>query len=161
MDYNKKYRWAMAGFLVMLFLNIAIISGIWIFRPGGHFMGREGAGQFRMQRFIEQELNLSEDQKQAFRELRRDHIRETRNIHRDIRIYRRSLFGLLQNEEVNVKKVDSLSKALGEAQRAMEKATYEHFAELRSICDDQQKEKFDRITERVMLRLNRGSNGAN
>ena len=161
MDYKKKYRWAMAGFMVMLFLNIAIIAGIWIFRPGGEFLGRQGSPQFRMQHFIERELNLSEDQKQAFRELRRDHFMETRNINRDIRMHRRALFNTLQNETADAGKVDSLTQALGEAQKAMENAIYDHFSELRSICDEQQKEQFDRITERVMLRLDRGRGRAN
>jgi Spy/CpxP family protein refolding chaperone len=161
MDDKKKYRWALAGFLVMLFLNIAVIAGIWMFRPGSQFMGREGAGQFRMQHFIERELNLSEDQKQAFRELRRDHFKETQNISRDIRMYRSALFDQLQEGDGNTQKADSLTQALGKAQEAMEKAIYEHFAELRSICDEKQKEKFDRITERVMLRLDRGRSRAN
>lgn len=153
MDYKNKYRWAMAGFMVMLFLNLAVIAGIWIFRPGGHFLGRERAGQIRMQHFIERELNLSEEQIKAFRELRRDHFRETRNINRDIRKYRSSLFALLENEQKDMSKADSLSNVLGEAQQALEKAIYEHFAELRGICNEQQKEKFDRITQKVMLRL--------
>lgn len=152
MEYKTKYRWALTGFLVMLVLNIAVIAGIWILRPGGGPPFREGQSQFRVQRFIERELDLSDEQRITFRELRRDHIRETRGYFRDIRMARQELFEALRDEESEVA-VDSLTGIIGRKQQELEKAFYDHFSELRSICDEEQKAKFDQIISRVMQRV--------
>ncbi|MDX1586155.1 MAG: periplasmic heavy metal sensor [Balneolaceae bacterium] len=152
MEYKTKYRWALTGFLVMLVLNIVVVAGIWILRPGGGPPFREGQSQFRVQRFIERELNLSEEQRNAFRELRKDHIRETRAYFRDIRQARGALFEALRNEESDVA-VDSLTAVIGRKQQELEEALYDHFSELRNICNDEQKAKFDQIISRVMQRV--------
>ena len=152
MEYKTKYRWALAGFLVMLLLNIVVLAGIWLLRPGGGPFHREGQSQFRVQRFMERELNLSEEQKTAFRELRREHIRETRSYYRDIRMARKAIFEALRDNEKNGA-VDSLTSEIGRKQQELERAVYDQFSELRSICNDEQKAKFDRMMLRVMQRV--------
>lgn len=152
MEYKTKYRWALTGFLVMLVLNIAVITGIWILRPGGGPPFREGQSQFRVQRFIERELNLTEDQKNRFRELRRDHIRDTRTYFKDIRMARGELFEALSDDASDAS-VDSLTTVIGRKQQELEQAFYDHFSKLRSICDEEQKAKFDRIILRMMQRV--------
>lgn len=158
MDYKKKYKWVLAGFIIMLLLNILVLGSIWMVKNGGRPFGRDGAVQFRVQRFMERELDFSEAQKQAFEELRRDHIQETRSIYGDIRKQRRALFAELQGDEEDdsAVRIDSLTNLIGQSQARLDSAIYKHFKEIRSICNVEQRQKFDRIIEKVMVRMEPG-----
>lgn len=155
MEYAKKYKWALSGFIIMVILNIALLATAWVVRYDRHHTGSKGSVPFRMQRFMERELNFSEAQKQAFDELRKEHFRESRAIFNDIKKYRRALFDELQGGEANQAqaRVDSLTTLIGNAQARLDAAIYEHFMEVRNMCNEEQKQKFDRIIQKVIQRL--------
>lgn len=153
MDYAQKYKWAVTGFIIMVILNIIVLATIWAVRHDGHQHSRNVPVPFRMQRFMERELNFSKAQKETFRQLRKEHIRESRAIHKEIRQYRRALLGQLHSRKTGQIRVDSLANLIGHAQARLDAAIYNHFVEVRSICDEEQKKKFDRIIRRVIQRL--------
>lgn len=155
MEASKKYKWALTGFIIMLVLNILVLGSIWMVKKEGRSFDDDRAVQFRMQRFMERELDFSDEQKQAFEKLRRDHIQKTRNIYGDIRRNRQALYSELQGENRpdTSERMDSLTSQIGESQALLDAAVFEHFIQIRGMCTEVQKQKFDQIIEKVMQRL--------
>jgi len=156
MTYEKKYKWALSGFIIMLIMNIAVLTTIFVVKQKEHRHDeRNGSVSLKVQRFIEHELDLSDAQKKEFKQLRQQHFKETKILYKDIGTYRKELFSELKGGEKNgsAVRIDSLTNLIGDTQTQLDRAVYSHFVKLRSICNEEQRQKFDQIMQKVMQRL--------
>lgn len=158
MEYAKKYRWALIGFIILLVLNIATLATIWIIRPPTRLAGfGEQEQPRRVQRFLERELDLSRQQRESFRQLRENHMRETRSLVSELLDSRRAYYELLNRPDsaIGVSVKDSLVRRIGSAHARLEESTYNHFQEVRRILDEEQRRQFDSIIEQTIERRSR------
>jgi len=161
MEYSKKYRWALIGFIIMVLLNIGTLVTIWMIQPprlGGVVFGEEQPR--RVQRFLQRELSLTPEQLDAFQRLRREHMRETQSIITGLQETRSAYFELLNRPDsaVSTTARDSLEQRIGRAHARLEASTYRHFRELRDILDEEQRQRFNRVIDQTMQRRSRGRN---
>ena len=152
MELAKKYRWAKIGFIIMVLLNIITLISIWAIRPPFRFR-HPMEGRERVQNFLEQELDLTNRQKQQLRELRRRHIRNTRAIMNNIQKLRSRYFDLLEKHGAsNQSQRDSIVTQIGQEQVKLQRAMYNHLDSLRAMLHQDQQNKFDRIIEQGLRR---------
>lgn len=173
MDYSKKYRWALTGFIILLILNIGTLATIWLTpRPpfimqaiGGHGgvdsggieigIGRSRGLSIRAGNFMATQLNLSADQAQKFEKLRREHLKKVRPLLAEIAEQRRSYFSSLgqQDSLLTPEKMDSIAQRIGRAHARIEKANYQHFIEMRDLLGEDQKEQFRKFLHIMTPRI--------
>ncbi len=98
-----------------------------------------------------EELNLSDEQTKEFEKLRKEYFDTVFVINKDIDELRRDI------SPENLKSNDSIFKEMGAKKALLEKKTFIHFNELREVCNEEQKIKFDTVHKRMMNHFNRWS----
>jgi len=150
MELTKKYRWIWIGFIVMVLLNIGTLATIWVIHSSR--LDRDPMERREnMQRFLGRSLDLSPEQRQAFRSLRQQHFRESRQMMQHIGELRNRYFQLLtSNNPADSLSADSIAAEIGREQARFERALYDHLANLRSQLNIDQKAKFDRLMQQML-----------
>lgn len=149
MDIKKKYRLVFVGFVIMLILNIGIIVILWM-RP---FHGPAHPGiqrQHRMQQVLNRRLGLSQQQQQAYHELQKDYRAEIKATVQQIRENRSILYDAF--ETADSAQVDSFTTLIAEGQKKLESANMHHFMKVRALLNKEQKQKFDKMLDRIASR---------
>jgi hypothetical protein len=93
--------------------------------------------------FLADELGFTGEQLNKFDTLRKEHHQRVQKIIREAKELKDQLFDCIKTEDDA--KAKEFAGKLSENNKAMELLTYEHFKEVRKICKEEQKVKFDRI----------------
>jgi hypothetical protein len=146
----------------MVILNLVTLGVLWFNFGHGHVPGSgigPGPGPGHMgppprgpKDFISQELTFSPEQNEAFEQLRKEHFGQVREIEREIGETRELLMKkyAIDNGEAEAKPlIEKMTALRGE----METATFQHFQQVRNLCNEAQKATFDSIIGEVMTRL--------
>tara|TARA_R110002073_G_scaffold8207_5_gene45811 strand:- start:25284 stop:25748 length:465 start_codon:yes stop_codon:yes gene_type:complete len=99
------------------------------------------------QNFLIEELHFSENQKDRFLILDREHRHSMRQLDDELRGLRKQLLNSFGKDEFSS---DSIANRMGELETSKQKELYSFFSEVRKLCDDNQVEKFDKIIEKVL-----------
>ena len=107
-----------------------------------------------MEFFLERKLELSQEQMDMYRQLRKGHFEEV-GIHvRKMRRFKTELFDLVGKDN-NEGEKKRLLEEIGKTQLTIDSLTFIHFENLREICNEDQQLRFDHLIKEVMHRLER------
>lgn len=98
-------------------------------------------------------LNLTDAQKEEIKMLRIEHEKAIKNDQQTLKLKRVELSNLVANDDPNQKDVNRLTDEIGGLQTALLKAQIAHRIEVRTLLDDEQKLKFDK------MKIGRGPGG--
>ncbi|MEX2602915.1 MAG: periplasmic heavy metal sensor, partial [Gracilimonas sp.] len=149
MTYEQKYRWAIAGLIIMILLNAISLISIWnqtpqnteIWEPGSEIRERDPAHQF-----MKNKLNLDEAKADSITDLRRQHFREVRVLRRELEDLRRSYFNALTDDpDGNSATLDSMVQEMGRKSADIELSMHRHMVELNSMLNQEQRREFGRM----------------
>ncbi|CAN5123818.1 hypothetical protein BH09BAC3_BH09BAC3_30090 [soil metagenome] len=144
MNYFDKPRILVTIIIVLIVLNIATMSFMWLNRPP-HEPGRGGA---RPANFLIEKVGFSPEQIETYHGLMEEHQRASTSINDSLRFYKSLTFSYLpQNNTAAVK--ESVS-SVGRLQQQMEMNTFEHFVKVRALCTPEQAVKFDAVINEVL-----------
>lgn len=145
-------KWSVA---ILVILNIVLLVDNWRSRghsspnhPPMHGMGPAGPGQM-----IIEELKLTPEQISSFEKLKEGHHASMIELQAKGRELRNSYFDLLKQELPDQKMADEYVNAISENQKAIETVTFNHFKEVRHLCNDEQKKHFDEIIGDVLRNM--------
>ena len=102
--------------------------------------GREDVG-----RFIKDQLNLTDEQKNKFDKYMKEHAEITRKMNDEIGALKKEILIESFSPNPDSNKVNDLTQEIGKTQGEYEKFLYEHFQKLASVCNPEQKEKLKNI----------------
>lgn len=132
--------------IVLAAMNISLLVFLWLgHRHNQTLLEGKGPGL----RVLEEELGLTEGQKVQLEALRREHFQRMEPLRRQSHEARTRLHSLWATGGTEVQ-VDSMSNKIGELQAQIERNTFRHFSEIRSICSLEQKRIFDQIIQDVL-----------
>lgn len=114
--------------------------------PGGH-------GPDRM---IIEGLKLTPEQISRFETLKHDHHEAMLKEGQKDRELHRAYFALLRSENPNKQMADSILQQMSDIVKERNEITFAHFADLRKLCTEEQKKRFDDILDEVTAALGRG-----
>lgn len=131
----------------LLLLNAAMLVFMFTQWPpqGPPHGGKGGAADL-----IIEKLKLDDKQQLQFAELRKQHHSRVEALQEGDRDLHRQLFDLLKQDNADKAKADSLIMLMGENNRNIQLVTYNHFAELRKICNDEQKKLYDATIDEII-----------
>lgn len=155
MTTEKKYKWAVTGFIVMLILNLATLTTIWVGGTDTQNWDRRSdteQGRTAVHRFMQRELGLSEAQIKSMAEMRRSHFTEMRELRGELEDQRHAYFEFIMGADAsNKQKRDSILTELKEQFAETEDAFYVHMTEMKSVLNAGQQEKFKQLMKESML----------
>jgi len=143
--YNNKYtKWLVGALVLMnLFLLFAFFTSRSHHPKKNHERGHS---------FLEKELNLSEDQKVKFKELRKEHFSKIKEHHKSIQTLREEMMDTLSNNTPNTEAAENIVNQIGELEAEKEKMLMNHFLKLQAECTPEQREKLASVFKRALKR---------
>lgn len=141
MDIFAKKRFTLWTIVLLVILNIATISMLWLDqnnRPIAPPPLRAPQQDQRTLQFLQEELNLTDAQIQQYDQLRQAHAKQTRGLINDIRRLKQKMMDEIFNDEPDSTKAKEIAGLIGEKQTAVERITFNHFLDLKELCGKDQ-----------------------
>ena len=125
--------------IALVILNLGIMVFFMVIKP------REFKNGSRL--LIIEKLHFDDPQKKQFRVLIEQHVKKIKWYESTILSTKEVLYLQLSQSKIDLKAKDSLINVLGNMQKKVETARFEHFKAIESICNTpQQKEAFKNLT---------------
>lgn len=132
----------------LLLLNAGLLVFMFTKRPP---MGPpRGEGRGSAAEVIIEKLKLDDKQQLQFAELRKQHRDQMEKIQGEDRELHRTYFDLLKQDNPNHTQADSLATLIGEHNKQIQQVTFNHFEQLRKICNAEQKQLFDATIDEII-----------
>ena len=154
----RLWQWAV---LLLVLCNIGLIVTIWLKPPQQQPQpsGPPPQGGGGPRDYVVRELKFTDEQTKKYDVLVHDHQQAMQRLRHDAMDLRKQLFANLKNEDQKNNFTDSLTRLIASNQKEIEMVTYNHFAQVRTICTDAQKKDFDNIIGEVIKKMNGGPGG--
>jgi Spy/CpxP family protein refolding chaperone len=143
--------------VLLLLVNVAML--VFMLKGRGHhdFQRRDGRGEaFEM---MVKELNMTEQQQTDFKKMKAEHFKNIGPVFDSIKTLKKSLFDLVRAETINDSIVSKYSSLIAEQQALVDKATINHFRQVRALFAGDQQKKFDDFVQKMMQRRMAGPGG--
>ena len=135
--------------VVLLLVNITTLASIWPYIDLKNFTFTPPSPG-NTKEFIINKLNLDKEQQKVFEELRNNHFEEMRSLQASISDEKDAMYGQLKsNLPDTVATYGHIARIMQHEER-LDHITLEHFRKVRAICNDEQKQHFDVIIDKVM-----------
>ena len=113
-------------------------------------MGKAQKGQeMRPMKLIIEQLNFDESQKKEFIKLVDSHKKEIKEVHQKIMSSKKNLYQELKNENASLD--DSLLTIIANEVKEIEKAHFNHFLEIKELCNEEQKVQFAILADELSI----------
>lgn len=146
--------------LYILLAVLLLANAFFLFKHFGDrpsHRGKDGKGS---KNFIARQLDFNDSQLKQYLELKSARREILNGLDDDIRILKDEFFSHISNESVPVSTIDSIATLISEKEKLKDIAVFNHFSEVRKICNDDQKEQFSNIIkEAIHKRGRKGSDG--
>ena len=145
MNNNIKNKFFIAIIVLLIVANITSIAMFWIEKPNPKTNRQKGTPAA----FLITALNLNEKQQEQLEIYREEHKRAAEPLRKELVDNKKIFFGLLQQpESVDTRKINAEKAVLSITQK-LDLLAFDHFKKVRNICNEIQKEKFDKIILQV------------
>jgi len=139
--------------IVMVVLNLSALYMLWNTKAGTEKDFTEpGRRPPSPKSLIINKLDFSDTQIEAYEKLIKEHRRIVKQTIGDNRKLKKKLYGMLSLPITNTD-VEELINEISGNEKTLEIATFEHFKKVRELCNEEQKEKFDKLIIRVINRM--------
>ncbi|MFC2157749.1 Spy/CpxP family protein refolding chaperone [Acidobacteriota bacterium] len=150
--FSKKYfmTWAI---VILVILNMIALGTIYfsrIQRPRPMHPPEEGQGPESIHFFLKQELNLSEGQMDQFKRMGDEHRRQTQPLQDRIHRLKKDMMGEMFSPTLGEEEMDRIAEEIGRLEAQIQKALFSHFKDFASICDTEQRQKFEVLINDVL-----------
>lgn len=148
MNYFARNKFLVMAFVVLITLNVATLTTFWLLkekRTDLPVTPRSGVLDF-----LVKELQFDSVQKQKLMQLREKHQQQIMDIRKENRELKDAFFELLQQPDIADSAVEKAAQASLVYDVQAEIFTFRHFQQIRSMCSDAQKKKFDAIIKQVL-----------
>lgn len=156
MDIEKKYRWSLTGFIIMIVLNLGILITLWMNIPDANRTSDRGnrlQDSRAMHKYFQERLNLTDAQLDTVSTLRRSHYRDMRENRRQLDEKRKAYVEFIMNSKAgDAGRRDSLMKQLTLQYTQMEREMYSHMREMRGVLNEDQQQVFGDMMKRAFVR---------
>jgi periplasmic protein CpxP/Spy len=146
MDIFSKQKLVGWLIIVLIVTNVLTLSIIW-FKELNRKQPASPPPPPREQvnKYLDEQLNLSPEQKELFNKYREQHADTTRMFNDKIAFLKREILLETFKDNPDKNKIHDLIGKMGGVQKDYEEFLFRHFKNLESVCDPQQKEILKRI----------------
>lgn len=160
MDVFKQNKILIWIIIILVVINLGTVAGMWISHLTGkphhdilvhrppHLPDKKspGIGRFEM---LGLELQFDEEQMKKFNEFRTEHQNEMKNFADKINEKKKQILSEISVPEPDTVKVGTLFTEIGQYQTFIEKEIFNHFLRIKMICNDEQKQKLEKILKDI------------
>jgi len=139
----NKYKLLLFVVTIIVLINVLLL--------GYFILGKESGPRERImpREIIIKKLHFDASQIKAYELIIQEHQKAIRNLDDAIRFQKNELYGLLRSKTTNKKIADSLIHNISQIQIEIEKTHFNHFIEIRKICNEKQLKDYNALTEEL------------
>jgi protein CpxP len=157
MDFFQKPKLLTITIIGLFILNLATLGYLWFSRPHGILQPRNMNPPLEQRGgFLEEQLKLNDKQKDEFLKLKEEHHKLAEPLQDSIHILKDRMFDVISSGQADTIKASEIARSIGECQKQLEMVAFHHFRKMRDLCDDNQKQKFDKVMKNVMMMVGPG-----
>jgi len=146
MSYFNQKKYTLGLVLLLVVLNLLALTALW----ANNHSKFPHPPHHKNQHFLEAELELSDAQQEQFRNFREEHFGRMEKADQQIHQYKKAMFQELVAPESNHSIVDSVTQQIGKWESTRQQYIFQHFQELKSVCNPKQQEKFGKVFQNVI-----------
>ena len=143
-------QWTITVIVLLMLLNIASIGFMWWKNVPHRFDRRQ---EEKASEYIINELNLDAKQQVAYMALLKAHREQMKEADRDLMKTKDAFFDLLQDDNVDSSKAIIAAAFIGKAEERNNLIILQHFQQLKTICNDEQKKKLITVLKGILGRM--------
>jgi protein CpxP len=150
MDIFFKKRFTFWTIILLVILNIATISMLWLNqnrRPGAPPPMRAPKQDQQTLEFLQRELDLTDTQIRQYNQLRQAHEQQTRGLINETRRLKKEMMDEIFNDVPDTTKAMEIAELIGKKQTAIEQITFKHFLDLKELCGKEQVGKLQGLVD--------------
>ncbi len=152
MDYFTKNKMLFWCVIVLVILNIATISSIWLKKAPSSKSPAGPGGKPDGQKIMAEQLGLSTEQAEQFEQIRNEHFMRTRPLQRQMHEIRLEILDEMFAAEPDEVIIADLLKELNDSQSQFEECLFTHFQELKDACTPEQTEELEYMLQGLIER---------
>jgi Spy/CpxP family protein refolding chaperone len=156
MNNNSNKRWLAIAIALLLVANVVTLILLWSKSGKGK---EDNPPQGPVFEYVVKELQLDQQQQDAYAKLRTEHQQGQRMISDSMRKVKDAFFALLKDVNTPDSLVAMNARKAADMETQLELLTFKHFQKVRAICTPDQQQKFDKIIEEVLHRMARPRGG--
>lgn len=145
---KTKNRWLLFLVSILLISNL-ILAFFYFFDEKSGYDRRKKQGDFAMS--IYKEIGLNDKQIDTFKLLKDQFFKEMKPMWGEIRLLKDSLYRNM-GKGMSDSNAAQIMLQITDKNAAADKKMYDHFHQLRELCDDDQKVRFDTIVPKLVTR---------
>ena len=102
--------------------------------------------------FFEKQLGFTPEQTTKFHQLRDEHFEKLRPFLKDVRTAKDSMFSLMRRPDLPDSILEKAANNLAQKEKIQELQSFRHFRQVRELCTEEQKIKFDTLMSKMINR---------
>ena len=139
---------------VVLLLVVNVVMLVCMMKGRGHHdMKKQDGSPF--DRMVK-ELSMTEQQQTEFKKLKDEHFTAIKPVFDSVRTLKKSLYGLIKEENLNDSLVNKYSTLISEQRAIIDKLTINHFRKVRALFSGDQQRKFEDFIQKMVQRQRPG-----
>lgn len=146
----KKETLLTVSVITLLLLNLGTLSFLFFAGRPPHFAHN---GPPPPNELIVNELKLNDTQQTRFDKMRQEHHEAMKTLDEENRHLVEQYFKLINISNPDTVLKDSIEKQISAIQFKKASITFNHFSELKKICTEEQKKRFDTLLPRLIFML--------
>lgn len=154
MNYFKNNKTANLLITILIILNVSLMVFIFVqYDMWKTAVKKNESKQERTSHIMKESLNLSESQQNLFRESGQAYFEQMKKISPEIKKLKRNLYEEIFEINPNKDKINEILEELSVQHKELEIAKFEHFQELKEICNPEQEEKLKEVIKSMIDRM--------
>jgi periplasmic protein CpxP/Spy len=137
---SRIFTWLLA---LLLLANAVTLVFFWIGRP------KDQVNKGNPKDFLVKELNFDDRQQKQFEELRQDHRRKTEALREKVKVAKDDMFELIKEPETPDSSKQLAARRVSLLTEEIDVNTLNHFQQVRALCNEEQRQKFDGIIRQL------------
>lgn len=139
--------------LYILLIFLIISNGFFLVR----YLGKSGNKSHRPESFLAKKLDFDEKQMEEFNSIKTLHFDKVKSISKEIVKLKGVMYSKLSDKDVSMSYLDSIVDLIAVEEKKKDLEMFKHFQNVRTICNDEQKEKLTKFINDAIKRHGRGS----
>lgn len=141
MERNKLLTIAVIG---LLLLNAATIGFLLLRKPPHPMKERGGPASLIIER-----LHFDSNQEVEFRKLAKTHHEAFKKLQEVSIETHQDYYALMKLDAIDANQVDSLRQIMAENQQSIDKLNFEHFLDIKNLCNAEQRKLFNEFADEI------------
>ncbi len=144
MNYFSKRQWWIVVFVLLTTVNITILVMNIAERPAPPPKG-DRSMERGLNRFVRQELNLSDEQFQMFRQMSKENRKKSREVFGQLAGLRSKMLEELARDNPDTTKLSEIAIGSGRLHEMLKRLSIKHFMEMRKCCNKVQNQRLNEL----------------